>query len=91
MLSKIYSVYSLLLSIGILLLGSGLLGTTLGIRAGAEGFSDIVTGIVMSAFFLGYVVGSYVCPRLISQVGHIRTFSALAAIGTWHKLAKLVT
>jgi MFS family permease len=82
MLSKIYSVYSLLLAVGILLLGSGLMGTTLGIRAGEEGFSDIVIGVVMSAFFLGYILGSYLCPRLIHQVGHIRAFSALAAIGT---------
>lgn len=82
MLSKIYSIYSLLLAIAILLLGTGLLGTTLGIRAGAEGFSDMVTGIVMSAFFFGYVIGSYLCPRLISQVGHIRAFAVLAAIGT---------
>jgi MFS family permease len=82
MLSKIYSIYSLLLAIAILLLGSGLLGTTLGIRAGMEAFSDTVTGIVMAAFFLGYVIGSYLCPRLISEVGHIRAFAVMAAIGT---------
>jgi len=82
MLSKIYSIYSLLLAIAILLLGSGLLGTTLGIRSGIEAFSDAVTGVVMAAFFLGYVVGSFWCPRLISEVGHIRAFSVMAAIGT---------
>lgn len=82
MLSKILSVYSLLLAIAILLLGSGLLGTTLGIRAGLENFSDTATGIIMSAFFIGYIVGSYICPRLIHQVGHIRGFAVLAAIGT---------
>lgn len=81
MLSKIYSVYSLLLAVAILLLGSGLLGTTLGIRAGMEGFSDAVTGIIMAAFFLGYVLGSYWCPHLIRQVGHIRAFAVFAAIG----------
>jgi MFS family permease len=82
MLSKILSVYSLLLAIAILLLGGGLLGTTLGIRAGLEHFSDITTGIIMSAFFIGYIAGSYLCPRLIHQVGHIRTFAVLAAFGT---------
>jgi MFS family permease len=82
MLSKIYSIYSLLLAVAILLLGSGLLGTTLGIHAGMEGFSETVTGIVMAAFFLGYVAGSYWCPRLIEEVGPIRAFSVFAAIGT---------
>ena len=87
MLSKIFSIYSLLLAIAILLLGSGLLGTALGIRAGMEAFPESVTGFIMSAFFIGYVIGSYLCPRLIHQVGHIRAFSVLAAFGTASVLA----
>lgn len=82
MLSKILSVYSLLLAIGILLIGNGLLGTALAVHASMEAFPDTVTGIIMSAFFLGYVIGSYLCPRLISEVGHIRAFSVFAAFGT---------
>jgi len=82
MLSKIHSVFSLLLAIGILLIGTGLLGTALSIHAGLESFSDTVTGIIMSAFFIGFVIGSYICPRLISQVGHIRAFAVLAAFGS---------
>jgi len=82
MLSKILSVYSLLLAIGILLIGNGLLGTALAVHASMEAFPDTVTGIVMSAFFLGFVIGSYLCPRLISEVGHIRAFAVFAAFGT---------
>lgn len=82
MLSKILSIYSLLLAIGILLIGNGLLGTTLAIHASIEGFADTVTGIIMSAFFVGFVIGSYLCPRLISEVGHIRAFAVLAAFAT---------
>jgi len=82
MLSKIHSVFSLLLAIGILLIGTGLLGTALSIHASLESYSDTVTGIIMSAFFIGFVIGSYICPRLISQVGHIRAFSVLAALGS---------
>ncbi|MDH5735903.1 MAG: MFS transporter, partial [Gammaproteobacteria bacterium] len=55
---------------------------SLGIHAGLENFSDTVTGIIMSAFFLGYVIGSYFCPQLIRYVGHIRAFTVLAALGT---------
>lgn len=82
MLSKINSIFSLLLAIGILLLGNGLLGTALSMHAGIASFSDLVTGIIMSAFFIGYVIGSYLCPRLISEVGHIRAFAVLAAFGS---------
>ncbi len=80
MLSTIASVYSLLLAIGILLVGSGLLGTLVGLRAGIEGFSNTVTGLIMSAFFVGYIIGAYLCPRLLREVGYIRAFSVLAAV-----------
>jgi len=80
MISTISSVCSLLVGMGILLAGSGLLGTLLGLRASVEEFSELIIGLVMSAFFMGYIVGSYLCPKLIRQVGHIRTFTALAAM-----------
>ncbi len=80
MLSTVLSVYSLLLAIGILLLGSGLLGTLVSLRAAIAGYSNTVIGIIMSAFFIGYIIGAYLCPRLIRDVGHIRAFSALAAV-----------
>lgn len=79
MLSTLRSVLSLLMGMGILLAGSGLLGTLLGLRATLENFSELTIGLIMSAFFAGYILGSYLCPRLIRRVGHIRTFTALAA------------
>ncbi|MCO6411698.1 MAG: MFS transporter [Thiogranum sp.] len=81
MLRTVYSIFSLLTAVAILLLGSGLLGTVVALRANAEFGSSNVTGIIMSGFFLGYVIGSYICPRILHNVGHIRSFSAFAAIG----------
>ncbi len=78
--SSLRSSFSLLLGMSILLMGSGLIGTLLGLRAVAEGFSELTIGFVMSAFFVGYIVGSWLIPALITRVGHIRTFAALAAI-----------
>ncbi|MFN2330039.1 MAG: MFS transporter [Chromatocurvus sp.] len=74
------SISTLLLGMGILLAGTGLIGTLLGLRAGIEGFSDMTMGVVMSAFFLGYIVGAFTCPPLIRAVGHIRAFAAMAAL-----------
>ncbi len=85
--SSLRSVYSLLLGMGILLMGSGLIGTLLGLRAESEGFSELAIGIVMSAFFVGYIVGSWLIPAVIARVGHIRTFAALAAISAVAALA----
>lgn len=74
------SVSSLLLGITILLIGSGLLSSLLGIRAVLEGFPETVIGFVMSSYFLGYVVGTYTCPAVIRRIGHIRSFAVMAAI-----------
>jgi MFS family permease len=81
MLKTLISIYSLLLAVAILLLGSGLLGTTVALRADMEQYSETLTGFIMSGFFLGYVFGSYICPRMVRAVGHIRAFAVLAAVG----------
>lgn len=63
----------------IVLMGVSLLATTLGLSASAEGFSESTIGLIMSAYFSGFVVGSFACPVLIRRIGHIRTFTLLAA------------
>jgi len=74
----ILSILSLLLASAILLFGVGLQGTLIALRAGVEGFSVGTTGIVMAAYFIGYAVGTQLCPYLIRQFGHIRTYAILA-------------
>jgi len=37
---------------------------------------------VMSSYFLGYVLGTFVCPAIIQRVGHIRAFAALASLAS---------
>jgi MFS family permease len=81
MLKTLFQIYSLLLAVAVLLLGSGLLGTTVVLRAESEAFSPGLTGVIMSGFFLGYLIGSYLCPRIVRGVGHIRAFAAFAAAG----------
>ena len=81
MLKKITSIYSLLAATAVLLLGSGLLGTVVALRAGLEAFPEAMIGLIMSGFFVGSVLGSYRCPRVIHRIGHIRSFSVFAAIG----------
>ena len=65
---------------GILMLGAGLQGTLLGVRATLEGFPTLVIGAVMAAYYVGYVAGSLVAPSLIHGVGHIRVFAALSSV-----------
>jgi MFS family permease len=64
------------------MLGAGLQSTLLGLRATLEGFPTSVTGLVMSCYYVGYVLGTVIAPPLLRQVGHIRVFAALAAIAS---------
>ena len=72
--------FPLLFGIGLLLVGIGLQGTLLALRANLENFPVPMTGFMMSAYFMGFIVGTFLCPKLIRGVGHIRAFTAFAAI-----------
>jgi MFS family permease len=80
--STITANWPLLLGMGVLMLGAGLQSTLLGLRATLEGFPTLVTGAIMSCYYVGYVLGTLVAPPLLRQVGHIRVFAALAAIAS---------
>jgi MFS family permease len=80
--NPILTTWPLLLGMGILMLGSGLQATLLGLRATVEGFPTPVTGLVMSCYYVGFLVGTTIAPRLLLQVGHVRVFAALAALAS---------
>lgn len=75
-------VTALLLSSAILLMGNGLNGVLLPIRAVGDHFSRLDIGMVGSSYFAGLLVGCLLCPAIIGRVGHIRAFVALTAIVT---------
>lgn len=78
----IATTWPLLLGMGVLMLGAGLQGTLLGLRATLEGFPTPVTGVIMSSYYVGYLLGTFSAPRLVRKVGHIRVFAALAAVAS---------
>ncbi len=80
MLTVLKGAWPLLFGIALLSLGNGLQGTLLGIRASSESFGPVMTGIIMSAYSVGLLVGSFETPKLISRVGHIRVFAAFASV-----------
>ncbi|MDX1609555.1 MAG: MFS transporter [Halofilum sp. (in: g-proteobacteria)] len=72
----------LLIGVALLVLGHGLQSILLGVRASIEGFSEFVTGLIMSAFFVGFIIGSFIGPWLIRQSGHTRAFAAFASLAS---------
>lgn len=80
MLTTVVPISSLLLGMAVLLAGSGLLGTLLGLRGSLEGYTGFTLGVIMSGFYIGYIAGAFICPPLIRRIGHIRTFTGMAAL-----------
>jgi MFS family permease len=80
----------LLLTTAILLLGSGLFGTLAGVRASIEQFPTSMVGLIMSAYFTGFIVGTIACVHIVSRVGHIRAFAVFAAVVTATALAQSI-
>jgi len=80
MLTAIRNSWALLFGMFLLMVGNGLQGTLLGVRGDAEGFSASTLGMVMSAYFIGFLGGTQATPWLLRRVGHIRVFAALASL-----------
>jgi MFS family permease len=76
----VVSIVALFLSLVLLVLGNGLLGTLLAVRLELEGFEPATSGLVLAMFSVGYVVGSLYGIRVVERVGHIRAFAAFGAI-----------
>ncbi len=81
----------LLVGVALLMAGNGLSSTLLGIRGGLVGFSPTVIGVILSGYYVGFVLGSVVTPATIARVGHVRVFAGLASLGSGALLIHLVT
>ncbi|WP_430009045.1 MFS transporter [Methylophaga lonarensis] len=79
-LALLRPIQAILWGVALLLLGNGLINTLLTLRGVSEGFSSAVLGLVMSSFFVGFICGTWVSPRLIKRMGHIRTFAFCASL-----------
>jgi MFS family permease len=71
---------SILWSVALLLLGNGLINTLLTLTGSQAGFTSLVLGAIMSAYFCGFICGTWVSGRLIRRMGHIRTFAFCTSI-----------
>ncbi|PLK69387.1 MFS transporter [Rhizobium sp. TH135] len=72
----------LLITAGILIGGNGLQGTFIALRGIEEDFSTSVIGMVGAGYFIGFVFGCVYITKIMRAIGHIRAFSALAAIAS---------
>ena len=80
----------LLVTAAILIGGNGLQATFISLRASQEHFSASVIGMVGTGYYIGFAIGCIYVTRILRSIGHIRTFSALAAIASSASLAMVL-
>ncbi|MDH3761064.1 MAG: MFS transporter [Gammaproteobacteria bacterium] len=90
MTNVIAPIAALLTSVALLLMGNGLQGTLLPVRASIEAFSPVDIGVMGSSYFIGFAIGCLYGPRMLKRAGHIRTFAAMVAVASSAVLAHAV-
>lgn len=90
MLAAIKSAWALFVGLGMLMMGNGLQNSLLGIRAGQEAFATEATGLIMACYYVGLLAGAVVTPKVVGNVGHVRTFAALASTASTAALVHAV-
>ncbi|CAB4804882.1 unannotated protein [freshwater metagenome] len=63
-----------------LLISAGSYSTLLGIRAELKNLPTVISGGLTTAYYAGFLIGSWYSLRALKQVGHIRVYAALASL-----------
>ncbi|MBI1394972.1 MAG: MFS transporter [Betaproteobacteria bacterium] len=79
-MSVLARIASILVGITAILLGVGALNTALPTAAAEAHFRGALIGAIMSAYFVGFVLGARWAPQLIARVGYVRAFAAWCAL-----------
>lgn len=90
MVRQILPISALLFGSALLLFAGGMNGLILPIRGTVEGFSAASLGLLGSGWAVGYVLGCLFMARLVGRVGHIRSFSVMAAFAAIAMLMSLI-
>ncbi len=80
--NPVAALWALFAGIGLLMVGNGLQGSVVGIGTQAEGFSAGSTGLIMAAYFVGFLAGGRLATTAVATVGHIRVFAALTSMAS---------
>ena len=89
-MSTIRPLIPLLVTAGILIGGNGLQGTFIALRGAQEGFSTALIGLLGAGYSIGFAIGCIRVTRMLRAIGHIRTFSAMAAIASASAIAMVL-
>lgn len=80
MLASLRSVFSLMLSTLLMMIGFGLASYVLPVRSVAEGWSTLIISLIATGYTLGFTLSCIITPKFVARVGHVRVFAALITL-----------
>ncbi|MDO9418003.1 MFS transporter [Pararhizobium sp.] len=82
MLTSLASIFALMLSTLLMMVGFGLQGYVLPVRSVMEGWSTLTVSMIATGYTLGFTLSCIVTPKFVLRVGHVRVFVALITLLT---------
>lgn len=73
------SIFMILMGVALVWTANGLCFTFVAVRMSSEQFAIYEIGTVITGYFIGQIIGAGFLGNVISKVGHIRAFAALAS------------
>lgn len=72
--------WGLFAGLAFLMLAGGLFATLIGVRAERTGVATAVSSSIAAAYYVGFLVGSWLTLKALGKVGHIRVYAALSSV-----------
>jgi MFS family permease len=79
-IASIFRLSTILFGVAILITGHGLQLAFMPLRVEMLGWSSAQGGLLSSLYFVGFLCGCFIVPKLVSRVGHIRCFAVLTSV-----------
>lgn len=80
MIASIFRLSTILFGVAILITGHGLQLAFIPLRVQMLGWSSAQGGLLSSLYFVGFLCGCFIVPKMVSRVGHIRCFAVLTSV-----------
>ena len=76
----IRSMFALFVGMAFLFVGNGLIISSAGVELKKMGAGELETGFVIAVFFVGAMIATIFSHKIVSKVGHIRSFGIFASL-----------
>ncbi|MBD9555818.1 MFS transporter [Ensifer sp. ENS03] len=80
MLASLASVFSLMVSTLLMMVGFGLQSYVIPVRSVAENWSTLTVSVIATGYTVGFTLSCVVTPKFVLRVGHVRVFTALITL-----------